>query len=170
MTRLDNLAESGGFHPGLFDIKDLADEIRVDQLCENLLRIFYHYQVDELSRGPEAAGANARGADYLLREFIIGDRRENLFRIEAIRIRQFAGNWYITRALEPSLSELQSILRGTAEFYRFLSVSGVCPPQLASEIERHCQSLDYYQLRIDAFWAIRDDGFAAWRSACPLDP
>lgn len=170
MTRLDSLSETGRFHPELFDIQDLADEIRVDHLCEALLRIFYHHQVDQCSIRPEVAGANARGADYLLREFIIGDRRENLFRIDPIRIRQFAGHWYIIKALEPNLGELRSILQGTAAFYQFLSVCGVLRPQSAAEIERHCQAFDFYQQRIDAFWAIRDGGFAAWRSACPLEP
>jgi len=170
MQRFDSLNDSGEFSIELFDITSLDSEIRADRLCETLLRIFCHYQVEEGGLRPEDAGAQARGADYLLREFIIGDRRENLFRIAPDRVRQFAGNWYITRSLEPNLNELREILRGTADFYGFLAGFGLYPTEQTLQIQSLCRDLDYYQQRIDDFWAISEDGFASWNTACPIEP
>jgi hypothetical protein len=170
MQRFKTLGGNGDFTTDLFDVNSLDDEIRVDRLCGSLLRIFYQYQVEESGVRPELAGGNARGADFLLREFIIGSRRENLFHILPLRIRQFAGNWYITKTLEPNSRELRSILQGTARFYTFLAGFGLYPPQLANEIQQYCLDVDYYQERIDSFWAIEGDGFATWNAGCPIEP
>jgi len=170
MQRFGTLGKTGKFSTDQFDIASLDDEIRVDHLCESLLRLYYRFQVEESGARPEVAGANARGADYLLREFIIGDRRENLFRIDPKRIRQFAGNWYIAKSLEPNRGELQTILQGTAGLYAFLSGFGLYPAVQTAEIEQYCRDLDYYQRRIDDFWAIENDGFDAWCAACPVEP
>jgi hypothetical protein len=169
MQRFKSLNGISDFTPDQFDISTLADEIRVDHLCTELLRIYYRYQVEESGTRPELAGENARGADYLLRDFIIATKRENLFRMNPLRIRQFAGNWYITTTLEPNCRELRSILQGTAGFYAFLAKFNLYPPHLADEIQHYCQDLDFYQERIDSFWAIQDDGFRTWNAACPND-
>lgn len=152
-----------------YDIHGLDDEIRVDRLCVDLLRHLYRDLTQTDRMEPETASEQCYGADYFLREFIIGDRCENLFNIEPIRVRQFAGHWYITRSPEPDLTELQKILAGTKEFYLFLGRIGLISETLASEIAAQCQELGFYQQRIDEFWAIEGEGFAAWRQACPLD-
>jgi len=170
MQRFNRLSDSGEFSIELFEISSLDAEIRADRLCEALLRIFCHHQAEEGGLRPEVAGAQARGADYLLREFIIGDRRENIFKVAPERIRQFAGNWYITKTLEPNLKELQAILQGTAEFYGFLSNFGLYPAEQTAQVRSFCHDLDYYQQRIDDYWAINEDGFSAWNSACPVEP
>ncbi|MCK7482142.1 MAG: hypothetical protein M0C28_37060 [Candidatus Moduliflexus flocculans] len=36
---------------------------------------------------------------YFLREFVIAECDDNLFRLPAERVRQFAGHWYIVRTL-----------------------------------------------------------------------
>jgi hypothetical protein len=118
---------------------------------------------------PEQAGEFCHGADYFLREFIIADRRVNLFEAIPIHVRQFAGHWYIIRTTEPNLTELKNILSGTAEFYRFLTRQGLITESVASEIAFQCQELDYYKQRIEDFWAIEGDGYNPWRQACPLE-
>jgi hypothetical protein len=170
MQRFNRLSDSDEFTVELFDISSLDAEIRADRLCEALLRIFCHYQAEEGGLRPEDAGSLAHGADYLLREFIIGDRRENIFKVAPERIRQFAGNWYITKTLEPNLKELQSILQGTAEFYGFLSGFGLYPAEQTAKVRNFCRDLDYYQQRIDDYWSISEDGFSAWNTACPVEP
>lgn len=157
------------FRPELFDIGSLDDEIRVDHLCEQLLRAFCKELIETEKQLPEMAGAHARGADYLLREFIIGDRRENLLRINPQRIRQFAGNWYIRKTMEPNCKELQAILQGAAQLYRMLASFGLYPQGQADQIAVLSQDLDYYQQRIDDFWQIEQDGFHAWNAACPIN-
>lgn len=157
-----------GLNKADYDIADLDDEIRVDQLCVGLLRHLYQNLIQKGGIPPEQAGAFCHGADYFLREFVVAERRENLFSIEAHCIRQFAGHWYITRTAEPNIQELKSILSGTAEFYHFIARQGLLTEAVANDIAAQCRELDYYQQRIDGFWAIEGDGYEAWRQACPL--
>lgn len=157
-----------GLNKNDYNIQSLDDEIRVDKLSVDLLRHLYQDLTQQKSVPPEQAGEFCQGADYFLREFIVADRCENLFSVEALHVRQFAGHWYIIRTPEPNLTELKKILTGTAEFYSFLSRQGLVPEIVANEITSQCQELDYYQQRIDNFWAIEDDGYAAWQQACPL--
>jgi hypothetical protein len=159
-----------GLDKAAYDVHSLEDEIRVDRLCVDLLRHLYQDLLKLRGTSPEQAGESCHGADYFLREFIIADRRESLFAVEASHIRQFAGHWYIIRTPEPNLKELASILCGTAEFYRFLARQGLITERLAGEIACQCRELDYYQHRIETFWAIEGDGYDAWRQACPLAP
>ena len=151
-----------------YNLQNIDDEIRVDKLCVDLLRHLYQDLTRQNKMTPEQAGACCQGADYFLREFIVAECRENLFTIKALRIRQFAGHWYIIRTPEPNLTELKNILSGTAEFYRFLSRQKLVTEATADKISSQCLELDYYQQRIEDFWAIEDDGYTNWRQACPL--
>jgi len=153
-----------------YNINSLDDEIRVDKLCVDLLRHLFQDLTQKNQTAPEQAGELCHGADYFLREFIVADRHENLFATEANHVRQFAGHWYIIRTPEPNLTELKSILSGTAEFYRFLVRQELITQALADEIAVQCQEIDYYHQRIEDFWAIEGDGYNSWRQACPLDP
>jgi hypothetical protein len=153
-----------------FDILGLDDEIRVDRLCVDLLRHLFQDLTVEQGLSPEQAGELCHGADYFLREFIVADRRANLFHTAALHVCQFAGHWYIIRTPEPNLGELHNILAGTAEFFQLLARQGLVAADVATAIAAQCRELDYYQQRIDAFWAIEGDGYDAWRQACPLQP
>ncbi len=152
----------------IFEITSLADEIRADRACHELLKQF---AADLAAAGldPEQSGSLAHGADYFLREFIIGDRRENLLRLRPGRVRQFAGNWYIVRNLEPNLAELFRILEGLAAFYQYLVEQGLVPGDTASQVLAEAADRPWFQARIDSFWAISCDGFQAWVRTCPLD-
>ena len=140
----------------------------VDKSCVDLLRRLYQHLTNQSSMAPEQAGQRCHGADYFLREFIIADRGINIFAVEASHIRQFAGHWYIVRTPEPNLTELKSILSGTAEFYRFLAGQALVSEATTGDITVQCQHLDYYQQGIDDFWAIEGGGYDAWRQAGPL--
>lgn len=159
-----------GLNKSDFNIVSLDDEIRVDKRCVNLLRHFHQYLTCHKGLSPEQAGEISHGADYFLREFMIADRRDNLFSTSAERVRQFAGHWYIIRTPEPNLTELTRILKGTALFYGFLTEQSLIDLQKSQEITRQCEKTDYYQQRIDDFWAIEGNGFDAWRQACQLEP
>lgn len=151
-----------------YNIDGLDDEIRVDHLSVDLLRHLYQELTQGQGIDADEAGSFCRGADYFLREFIIAECCENLFRIEPVRVRQFAGHWYITRTPEPNMVELGEILSGTSRFYSFLCRQKLISAAVAEEIAEHCRALDYYQRRIEDFWSIEDGGFDAWRQACPL--
>ena len=153
-----------------YNIHTLDDEIRVDKLCVDLLRHLYQDLTVCGKKPPLQAGPLCQGADYFLREFVIGNRHENLFTVQAERVRQFAGHWYIIRTPEPNLEELHQILDGTAEFYLFLARQGLVAAETAAVIASACGEFDYYRQRIEDFWAIENDGYAAWRQACPLEP
>lgn len=150
-----------------FEIYNLDDEIRVDALCVQLLRAVR----DHLVAGgmPLAtAGEICRGADYFLRDFIIAECADNLFRLPPERIRQFAGHWYIVRTLEPDGDELAALLAGIAACYRVLADYRLVAPELAEAIHAACGDHAYYRQRIEEFWAIEGNGFDRWRNACPL--
>ena len=159
-----------GLNKNDYNIVSLDDEIRVDRLCVDLVRRFNQQLTQQAGLSAVEAGDICHGADYFLREFIVADRHDNLFDVEAVRVRQFAGHWYIIRTPEPNLTELKSLLKGSAAFYSFLANQGLIQQSVAEEIETACNELDYYQQRIDDFWAIDGDGFDAWRQACPLEP
>jgi len=159
-----------GLNQAEYEIRSVEDEIRVDQQCVGLLRHLFNDLTVRGGMSPQLAGEACHGADYFLREFIIGDRHENLFAAAAEHVRQFAGHWYIVRTAEPNLAELQGILGGTEEFYRFLLRQGLVAEDTVAAIAGQCRDLDYYRQRIDDFWAIEGGGYDAWRQACPLGP
>jgi hypothetical protein len=156
------------FAPADFDVRDLQDEIRVDGLCRDLLGRFCRDLAATGQLSPAAAGALAHGADYFLREFVIPDRHENLFRLKPGRVRQFGGNWYIVRNVEPNLAELTQILRGVEAFYDWCLGLGLVGAALAAAVRSECAQHDFYARRIEAFWAITGDGYEAWERECTL--
>jgi len=156
------------FAKASFEIRTLQDEIRADALCQQLLQRFCRELVEGGQLSPQEAGTLAHGADYFLREFVIPDRRENIFELRPGRVRQFAGNWYIVHNLEPNLTELQDFLEGIAAFYAFCCKIGKVDEELAETVRGECAQLDYYRQRIDAFWAIEGDGYLAWERECTL--
>jgi hypothetical protein len=151
-----------------FDVRNLQDEIRVDELCQRLLQRFLRELVENEKIPAAQAGAMAHGADYFLREFVIPDRRENILALRPGRVRQFAGNWYVVRNLEPNMVELESILKGIAAFYAYLCKIGKVGAELAETVRQECAQLGYYRQRIEDFWAIEGDGYAAWERECTL--
>lgn len=151
-----------------FEIRDLQDEIRVDELCQRLLQRFREDMMQRENLPAAQVGALAHGADYFLREFIIPDRGENIFALRPGRVRQFAGNWYIVRTLEPNMAELERILLGIEAFYDWCETTGKVNPATANNVRQECASLEYYRRRIEDFWAIEGDGYEAWERECSL--
>jgi hypothetical protein len=154
--------------PAQFNIRDFDDELRIDGQCVQLLLAVRDHLVTQQGLDPLAAGGLCQGADHFLREFIIAECHDNLFRLPAERVRQFAGHWYIVRTLEPNPGELASILAGIDNCYRVLAQHGLVTPELSAAIGMACADLRYYRQRIDDFWAFEGDGFTPWRAACPL--
>ncbi len=150
-----------------FDIETLEDELRVDGLCQGLLRRFYD---NRLARGltPHDATLLANSADYYLRDFVVDRMRANLFEEKPGLVRQFAGNWYIVNTLEPNVDELARHLAGIRAFYRFLREEGLISDDFFQSMEAECESLPWFSGRIESFWAIKDDGYTAWEQECSL--
>jgi len=151
-----------------YNIDSLEDEIRADALCDRLLKECYLHLVDHHQLSAEEASRLCYGVSYFLREYIIPDRRANLFDITALQIRQFAGNWYIIKNMEPNLAELAAVLEGVFAFYDFLLNRKLIPAEVEQEVRKSCADLDYYRERIDSFYAIENDGYFSWDAACPL--
>lgn len=151
-----------------FEVRTLDDEIRVDQLCVQLLQAVRDHLITRQGVEPLIAGGLCQGADHFLREFVIAECHGNPLRLPAERVRQFAGHWYIVRTLEPDPGELAAILAGVDRCYRVFAEHGLVSPVLSAAIDTMCGDLDYYRQRIDDFWAIEGDGFTPWRAACPL--
>jgi hypothetical protein len=151
-----------------FDITDWKDEIRVDKLCLEVLQKVHRDLLDEQKCEPLEAGSMARGADYFLREFIIGDRQDNIFEIAPKRVQQFAGNWYIVKNMEPNMEELSDLLFGVDAFYSWCSKIGQINAQKQKEIHDFCLAHDNYRERIESFWAITDN-YSEWDSEISLN-
>ncbi len=155
------------FNPSNYQISSLEDEVRADQLCRELLKTFHQHlqQEDE----PLIAGSKAAGADYFLRDYMIDNRRANIFSLNATRVRAFAGNWYIISTLEANMTELQDILAGIKSFARFCTLKSLLDEDQNAEIAHACDDIDYYQGRIESFQNLVDDGYRDWDLACPND-
>lgn len=150
-----------------YKIETLEDEIRADQLCTELLKRFCHELIDNDEASPEEASSLARGAAYFLCEFVIPHCRENIFQINPLTVRQFAGNWYIVNNIEPNLPELTELLTGVMSFYHYCEQIGKIDRSMRDEISAECRALDFYQQRIESFLDITGDGFFAWNNTCP---
>jgi hypothetical protein len=154
--------------PDQFEIRNFDDELRIDEQCVRLLLAVRDHLVTRQGLDPREAGALCQGADHFMREFVIAECHDNLLRLPAERVRQFAGHWYIVRTLEPNAGELASILAGIDSCYRVLAEHRLVSPESSAAIGTACADLSYYQQRIDDFWAIEGNGFTFWRAACPL--
>ncbi len=151
-----------------FEIHTLEDEIRVSDLCDRLLKLYYLYQVEDKGLAPEQASALAYGASYFLKDFIVDHCRENILTPARGRVRQFAGNWYIVKNLEPNMVELQTILDGVKSFYQYAAMVKMLSSERLAPIEAECADLSFYKERIESFWAIEKDGYSHWETACSL--
>ncbi|PLX89507.1 MAG: hypothetical protein C0619_11070 [Desulfuromonas sp.] len=151
-----------------YSVTSLEEEIRAERHCAELLKHFHQYLLEELHTDPLDAGALAAGADYFLREFIIGDRRENIFEISALRVRQFGSNWYVIRNLEPNLAELTDMVQGAAAFYSYCATQGLIDATTAEQISRETSQLEDFNRRIEEFHQISGDGFKDWDRQCPI--
>jgi len=145
----------------------LDDEVRVDKLCTDLLHRFYNEMIGA-GLAPEEATDHARGADYFVRDFVVGIKSRSIFEEIPGIVRQFAGNWYIVNTLEPNGPELEKHLAGIREFYRFLYGHQLISPRFLQAMEAECADLDYYKGRIDSFWDITGDGYLTWERECTL--
>ena len=145
----------------------LEDELRVDNLCKDLLHRFYN---ESMASGlsPEEATALASGADYFIRDFVVSIKCRSIFDERPGIVRQFAGNWYIVNTMEPVISEIEGYLAGGKAFYRFLHGHQLISLKFLQAIEAECSQLDYYQSRIESFWDITGDGYHAWERECSL--
>ncbi len=150
-----------------FDIESLEDELRVDSLCQSLLRRFYD---NRLAAGltPRDATLLANSADYYLRDFVVDRMRRNPFDEPPGLIRQFAGNWYIVNTLEPNVDELARHLAGIRAFYHFLHGEGLISAVFLQTVEAECEALPWFSSRIDSFWSIEEDGYYTWERECSL--
>ena len=150
-----------------FDQETLEDSLRVDSLCQDLLRRFYDTLLEE-GMPPEEATSMASGADYYIRDFVVDNRVLNIFDERPGLVRQFAGNWYIVNTIEPDIAQLGRHLAGVLSFYRYLHNRKLISASFLRRVEQECGDLPFYESRIESFWAIKGDGYVAWEKSCSL--
>jgi hypothetical protein len=155
------------FNPDDFRLESLEDELRVDGLCQKMLGLFYSRLLAE-GVPPERATLLASGADYYVRDFLVGFKARSPFDERPGIVRQFAGNWYIVNTMEPDINEIYGHLAGIRSFYCFLGLRNLVSPGFLAEIEQECSETEYYQGRIDSFWEIKGDGYGSWERECTL--
>lgn len=150
-----------------FDFVTLEEELQVDRHCQGVLQVFYQWLQQE-GLGEEQASRLAYSADYYVRDYLIDFLRANLLRPEAGIVRYFAGNWYITRTMEPDMVVLSRHLDGISWLYRYLSGRLQLSPGLLQQLEQEAADTDFYRGRIESFNALSGDGFTEWDSGCRL--
>lgn len=164
----DNIPFSTLINPQNYTIDSLDSEIQADRGCTQLLKYFHRWLLNEQQLEELTAGRLAAGADYFLREFLIGARRQNIFSATAEQLRQFGGNWYIISNLEPNNAELEPMLRGTALFYDYCAKQDLIDTEVAKQIAATAQQAAFFSERIEDFHQLQDDGYSAWDQACSL--
>lgn len=148
-------------------IDSLETEIRADRHTQQLLKQFHRWLLESKSLEPLTAGLLAGGADYFLRDFLIGAQRRNIFEARAEQLRQFGGNWYIISNLEPNLAELAPMLDGAAHFYHYCAEKNLYPVEEAEQMATLAADRAYYQSRIDSFHQLEGNGYKTWDQECP---
>lgn len=150
-----------------FDFTTLEDELRVDELCQSLLKQFYqHLQLT--GRTPQQASDLAYAVDFYLRDYLLDFARQNVMRPQPGIIRRFAANWYITHTLDPEAAMLERSLEGIREFYRYLHSRHFISREELIWLDEEAAQTGYYRQRIESFLAIYGEGYVAWEAECPL--
>lgn len=150
-----------------FDFETLEEELKVDEQCQKLLQQLYAWlQRQDLT--PERASELAYSADYYVRDYVLDFLRCNVLRPQPGQVRFFAGNWYITRTMEPEITVLQRHLEGIAAFYRFLREHQLIGAEELAVIEAELGPSDFYHERINRFLDLKGDGYEAWECECSL--
>ena len=150
-----------------FDFVSMEDELRVDQLCQELLKQFYQ-DMQLGGRTPHQASDLAYAVDFYVRDYVLDFARQNIMRPQPGLVRKFAANWYITHTLDPETALLERHLEGIREFYRFLHKRHFVSGDELAWIEQEAASSDFYRQRIESFLEIYGDGYVAWEAECPL--
>ena len=151
-----------------FECAGLDDELRVDELCQSLLKRFYqHMQIN--GHTPQQASDLAYCADLYVRDYVLDFARQNIARPRRNMIRQFAATWYITHTLDPDIQVLQQHLAAISELYRYLHGLHLISADELEFLLAEASDLDYYRRRVDSFLLIDTDGYIAWAAECPLN-
>jgi hypothetical protein len=150
-----------------FNFTTLEDELRVDELCQSLLKHFYqHLQLG--GRTPQQASDLAYAVDFYVRDYVLDFARQNVMRPQPGIVRRFAANWYITHTLDPEADMLGRSLEGITEFYRYLRNRHYISSEELGWLEHETADTGYYRQRIESFLAICGDGYVDWEAECPL--
>lgn len=150
-----------------FDFTSLEDELLVDQRCQELLKHFYIWLIND-GVLPEKASELAFSADFYLRDYLLDFAQKNLLRPEPSLVKRFAATWFVTHTLDPEMKVLERHLAGIKTFYCYLHYQ----KRLISKgelklIEDETALTDYYLKRIESFYEITGDGYLAWEGECP---
>jgi hypothetical protein len=150
-----------------FDFTTMEEELRVDGLCQSLLKQFYqHLQLD--GRTPQAASDLAYAVDFYLRDYVLDFMRQNVMRPQTGIIKKFAANWFVTHTLDPEPAMLERHLEGIKELYRYLHSRHYISREELTWLENEAALTEFYRQRIENFLAIYGDGYTAWDAECPL--
>ncbi len=148
-----------------FDCETLEDEVRVDRLCRQLLQQFYDYLLNS-GLTDQRASELAYAMDYYVRDYQVDFLQQNILRPQPEQIRYFAGNWYITHSLEPTLEVLDCHLEGLRAWYTFLHTRHLIAADELAELLQETTQRVFYRDRIERFLALAGDGYEAWDRAC----
>ena len=150
-----------------FDFETLDEELKADEQCQKLLQQLYIW-LQQSGLTPEHASELAYSADYYLRDYVLDFLQRNALRPQPGQIRYFAGNWYITRTLEPEMAVLARHLEALAALYNFMYELKLVQAEQRDQMLHEAAQTDYYQQRIETFLALAGEGYEEWDRGCRL--
>ena len=151
-----------------FDFETMEEELRADEQCQKLLQQFYIW-LQQSGLTPEHASELAYSADYYLRDYLLDFLQRNALRPQSGQVHYFAGNWYITRTLEPEMTVLGRHLEALAALYSFMYELNLVSAEQRDQMLQETAELEYYQQRIASFLALAGEGYEEWDRACQLE-
>ncbi len=149
-----------------FEFETMAEELRVDERCQMILKKFYLF-LQQHGVPAEQASELAFSADLYLRDYLIDFGRLNIVRPQPGIVKKFAASWFITHTLDPEIELLERHLTAVAELYRYLHHQHLISAVELTFILQEAGELEYYRQRINSFTELGGDGFEAWDVACP---
>lgn len=152
-----------------YAVESLEDEIRADRHCVQLLRRFHRWLLEDRGEEPLSAGRLAGGADYFLRDFVIGARRLNIFDATAAHLKSFGGNWYIISNLEPNMAELEPMLQGATQFYAYCAELKLVEPDRVAPFAAIVDQSEFFRQRIEEFHQLQNNDYREWDQRCPIN-
>jgi len=150
-----------------FNFETVDEELQADEQCQKLLQQFYHW-LQQQGLTPEQSSELAYSADYYLRDYLLDFLQCNVLRPQPEQVRYFAGNWYITRTLEPDAVVLHRHLEAITSLYRFMQELHLINAEQLTQAEQQAAEQEYYDQRIASFIALAGEGYEVWDSACQL--
>ena len=142
----------------------IEEELEKSKRDSELLKKFYNYLL--ISEDEKSASEMAYCADYYLRDYVVDFLRLNITSPLPQIVTYFAGNWFITRTLDPEISILVKYLKAIGKLYTYLSENHLISQEELKQINEELSDVSFFEYRIKTFDKVTGDEYLKWLSEC----